>query len=150
SASSLAETIAPPPPPVPTTDDAKTPFGDAQGPRQATPEAAAAPATVEPMWVPSSSPALPQMPAPAPRVRPVTGGLFSAVAALLVLVTLVLSLGIGLDLPRAVAVGLPDPGVAKEIRQTLFGDFKNWPVLIGEILWFAVSFLAVISIGVLM
>jgi hypothetical protein len=139
SASSLAETIAPPPT-IPAMDDAKT---------QATPVAASAPAAMETLSMPWTPPQAP-IAAPAPRARPVTGGLFSAVAALLLLLTLVVALAIGLNIPAAIAVGLPDATVAHNFSRDFFGDFQGWPLLMVQILWGVATFLTILSIGMLM
>ena len=82
--------------------------------------------------------------------RAVTGGFLSVITTFLVILTLVISLAIGLDLPSAVASGLPDAQTAADIRRTLFGDSQMWQLIVTQLLWAAGSILAVITLLMMM
>ena len=56
-------------------------------------------------------------------------------------------MAIALDLPRAVAMGLPDPNTARQIREAFFGDFPNWPRLMQQILGAVALVLGTLAIG---
>jgi hypothetical protein len=142
-----APPVAHPAPPVVQTD----------APAQATPEPIA---QAEATWnTPVAAPIAPVAQVNAPAVAPalpvasarigrrITGGLFSALSALLVLVTLVVALSIGLDLPQAIALDLPDHRVAADIRRHLFGDFQNWPELARQLLYGVATLLTMLAVG---
>lgn len=63
---------------------------------------------------------------------------------LLILISVALTLAIGLDLPLAVAKNLPNYDIAHNIRVNLLGDFPTWQILITKLL-VMVDFLTIIA-----
>jgi TM2 domain-containing membrane protein YozV len=79
---------------------------------------------------------------PAPRAH--ANGLLSALAGLLVFIGFVLGLGLALDLPTAIDVGVFDPALAEDIRHEIFNDYEQWPALVKKVA-FLVSALTILS-----
>jgi hypothetical protein len=83
-------------------------------------------------------------------VRAVSGGLVSVITALAMVVTLLLALAIGLDLPQAVAHGLPDARSAQDIQNVVFPHSPMWPLLMLKLLYCAAGVFGIIASGMMM
>jgi hypothetical protein len=58
-----------------------------------------------------------------------SGGLFSAVAGLLLFIGVIVGTAIALDLPAAANVGVFGPKVISNLQQNVFNGYPQWPIL---------------------
>ena len=133
----------PPVPPIPPM------AGDAAPTPEATPASTPenAPTAASSFW--KTGPVLPPIP-PIRMPRSSGGGLASGIAALLLLLTVVFALGVGFDLPLAVANDLPNGHVAHDIRRAVFDHSPMWQVLVTKLLWATLIVLGTVSVGMMM
>ncbi len=75
------------------------------------------------------------------------GGLASVFATLFTIGAIVSILAVGLDLPTAIMLNLPNAGIAREIHGNIFPGDSNWPILTSQLLRVSAVLFGVLAIG---
>ena len=74
------------------------------------------------------------------------GWFFSFIAFCLLVPAMLLAISIALEFPQALAAGVPDPSLTRELNNDLFNGYPAWPQLLERLATFTTVLLAILAL----